>query len=377
MNILAREELRSLMDVQKGPCASIYISLPPSGEPSSQARIKLKNAVRELEDLFEKNDIGKKERSSLREPLEELIRNISFWKDLKTGLAIFVSGDDIRYFRLPVEVKDLVNLSERFYIKPLINLFSGEEQYYLLAFSQKRVRLFRGSRYSLDLLESENMPDGLKEALNYEEREKVLHRTHGGGGGMTPVHGAGYELLKDDLVKYFRIIDKAVLDRLEDRKRPLLLAAVEAEISLYRKVCSYPGVLQKGLAGNPDSLSGHELHRRSMEIMDPYFKEQEEKAISEYNEMVGLNRTSHDLRDILPFASEGRIKTFFVARDHRQWGKFDPSAHLLDVHNERAKGDQDLLDLTAYHTILNGGTVFVIDNEKVPGGGLASAIFRY
>jgi hypothetical protein len=93
--------------------------------------------------------------------------------------------------------------------------------------------------------------------------------------------------------------------------------------------------------------------------------------------MVGLNRTSHDLRDILPFASEGRIKTFFVARDHRQWGKFDPSAHLLDVHNERAKGDQDLLDLTAYHTILNGGTVFVIDNEKVPGGGLASAIFRY
>ena len=49
--------------------ASVYISFPPSGEPSRQARIKLKNAIRELEILLEKSGIEKKDEISFIEPL--------------------------------------------------------------------------------------------------------------------------------------------------------------------------------------------------------------------------------------------------------------------------------------------------------------------
>ncbi len=380
MNILAREELRSLMDVQKGPCASVYISFPPSGEPSRQARIKLKNAIRELEILLEKSGMEKKDEISFIEPLQGLLMDIPFWKSLNMALAIFLSMDDIRFFWLPAGVKDLVIFSERFHIKPLIQFFSGEEQYYLLALSQKKVRVFTGSRYSLDPTGINDLPGGLKGALKYEERERTLQRTHGspgGKGGLSPIHGAGYELNKDDILKYFKIVDKALLNILEGKKGPLLIAAVDQEISLYKKITSYPRIVEEGISGNPDNLSAHELHRRSMEIMGPYFREKEEKAISEYHEMVGSGRTSEDLKKLIPMAAEGRIQSFFVARDYRQWGNYDSSVDQIEIHNEKMKGDGDLLDLAAYYTILNGGTVYVIDPERVPGGGLASGIFRY
>lgn len=380
MNILAREELRSLMDAQKGPCASVYISFPPSGEPSRQARIKLKNAIRELETLLEKSGIEKKDEISFIEPLQGLLMDIPFWKSLNKALAIFLSMDDMRFFWFPAGVKDLVILSERFHIKPLIQFFSGEEQYYLLALSQKKVRLFTGSRYFLDPMAIPDLPGGLKEVLKYEERERTLQRTHGspgGKGGLSPVHGAGYELNKDDMLKYFKIVDKSLLDILEGKTAPLLIAAVEPEISLYKRITAYPVVVEEGISGNPDTLSAHELHLRSMEIMDPYFREREEKAINEYNEKVGSGRTSGDLKKLISMAHEGRIQSFFVARDCRQWGNYNSSNGQIEIHNEKTMEDEDLLDLAAYHTILTGGTVYVIDPERIPGGGLASAIFRY
>ena len=135
--------------------------------------------------------------------------------------------------------------------------------------------------------------------------------------------------------------------------------------------------MEEGISGNPDILSAHELHLRSMEIMDPYFREREEKAISEYNDKIASGRTSGDLKKLISMAHEGRIQSFFVARDCRQWGNYNPSNGQMEIHNEKMVEDQDLLDLAAYHTILTGGTVYVIDPERIPGGGLASAIFRY
>ena len=79
--------------------------------------------------------------------------------------------------------------------------------------------------------------------------------------------------------------------------------------------------MEEGISGNPDILSAHELHLRSMEIMDPYFREREEKAISEYNDKIASGRTSGDLKKLISMAHEGRIQSFFVARDCRQCGK--------------------------------------------------------
>jgi hypothetical protein len=49
----------------------------------------------------------------------------------------------------------------------------------------------------------------------------------------------------------------------------------------------------------------------------------------------------------------------------------------VDLHPEPEPDDEDMLDFAAIHTLLNGGTVYAVEPEKVPDEAPAAAIFRY
>ena len=59
------------------------------------------------------------------------------------------------------------------------------------------------------------------------------------------------------------------------------------------------------------------------------------------------------------------------------WGEFDPDTMTVDLHPEPEPDDEDMLDFAAIHTLLNGGTVYAVEPEKVPDEAPAAAIFRY
>jgi hypothetical protein len=44
----------------------------------------------------------------------------------------------------------LVIVSERFHVKPLLPLLSGDGRFYVLALSQNEIRLLQGTRYSVE-----------------------------------------------------------------------------------------------------------------------------------------------------------------------------------------------------------------------------------
>jgi hypothetical protein len=60
------------------------------------------------------------------------------------------------------------------HIKPLLPLLSGDGRFYILALSQKEVRLLEGSRYGIDAVELEKVPRGLAAALKFDVRERQL-----------------------------------------------------------------------------------------------------------------------------------------------------------------------------------------------------------
>ncbi len=49
----------------------------------------------------------------------------------------------------------------------------------------------------------------------------------------------------------------------------------------------------------------------------------------------------------------------------------------MQIHSEPQPGDEDLMDLAALHTLLNGGTVYAVMPEQVPGDTAVAAILRY
>ncbi|MGH2523896.1 MAG: hypothetical protein ACRDH2_15430 [Anaerolineales bacterium] len=71
------------------------------------------------------------------------------------------------------------------------------------------------------------------------------------------------------------------------------------------------------------------------------------------------------------------METLFMATDQQRWGAFDPATQSVDVHPEMETGGEDLLDLTAAHTLINGGAVYAVDSGSVPDSAPLAAIFRY
>lgn len=73
------------------------------------------------------------------------------------------------------------------------------------------------------------------------------------------------------------------------------------------------------------------------------------------------------------------FQELFVAVGVQKWGIFNPgvSTATVDIHSDAELGDEDLLDAAATHTLLNGGTVYAVELEKVPDEALLAAVFRY
>ncbi len=79
----------------------------------------------------------------------------------------------------------------------------------------------------------------------------------------------------------------------------------------------------------------------------------------------------------MPAAAHGRVETLFVAVGVQRWGAFDPSTGSVTQHEMRQAGDEDLLDLAAISTMINGGTVYALAPDDLPGESRAAAIQRY
>ena len=111
--------------------------------------------------------------------------------------------------------------------------------------------------------------------------------------------------------------------------------------------------------------------------MKPYFQRVQERTAAHYRDNVGTGQTSNDIREIMPAAYYGQIGSLFVAIDQELWGNFDPTSNTIHVHKEARFRDDDLLDEASTQTLLHGGSVYAVEQAKVPGESMLAAVFRY
>jgi hypothetical protein len=380
---LTISDLKTLIEKQIGLCISIYMPTHRAGAETQQDPIRLKNLLGEAEEKLLSYGLRAPEMKKLLKPAQELLDNSFFWQQQSDGLAIFLSSKISRCYRLPFGFEDLIVVTRRFHLKPLFPFFSGNISFNMLALSKNKVRLFQGNRYTINEIELEGVPKNLAEALKYDDLEKQLQfhtRTPRASEKRAAIfygHGVGKDEAKDNILRYFRQIDLGLKKLFTKEKTPLVFAGVDYLFSLYREANSYPYLLDSGITGNPDELKAEELHKRAWEIVEPIFQKSQEESISQYKQLAGTGRTSCDLKEILPRAYQGQVDKLFVALGIQKWGTFDPRTSRVLMHQEPEPEDGDLLDLAAIHTLLNRGTVFAIEPEKMPDNASLTVIFRY
>jgi hypothetical protein len=82
MNILGRDDLRTLMGKYKGLCVSIYMPTHRAGRGIQQDSIRLKNLLGEAEEALTLSGLRTPEAQELLEPAEKLLQDGLFCRSI-------------------------------------------------------------------------------------------------------------------------------------------------------------------------------------------------------------------------------------------------------------------------------------------------------
>jgi hypothetical protein len=383
---LSRDELHMLIEQPASPCVSLFLPIERADPNRLHTALRLEQLLRQAEQRLSEYGIEQPAAHGLLAAAYELIRDQAFWARQDQGLALFVTDDLLRIYRLPLAFEQLVVVDRRPHITPLLPLLVGDGQFYLLALGLGGVRLFAGTRYGLSPVALNDVPASLEDALKYDEfaKQAQLHPGISGRGGE---HGAIFHdqgarddrVAKEEILRYFQQVERGVRRALHNAQAPLLLAGVAYLLPIYRVANSYTRLLDEEIAVNPDDLGPEELQARAWALVAPRFKRARVAAAERYQLLRATNpvlATSY-LRAIVPAAYDGRVEVLFVAADQRRWGAFDPVSGELAVHDQAGPRDSELLNLASIESLQHGGAVYAVAPEQMPETAPLAAILRY
>jgi len=384
MDVLTMNRIRTLMDYQGGPAVSLFMPTHRTGAHTQGDAITFKNLLRRARKDLIRFGLRTAEVDEFLHPAQALESDTIFWQHQSDGLAVFLDPDDFQHYRVPMRFAQLVTVGERFHIKPLLPLSTGDGRFYILALSQNQVRLFQGSRFNVNPVEDiGDIPTSLAEVLGpVDAQDQLQFRTgmrDGRGGHQAIYHGQAYESddARDDLYRFFSQIDRGLREVLGDDQAPLVLAGVEYLLPIYHDANSHPHLLEEGITGNPEHMRPEELHKRAWEIVRPHFRQAEETAARRYRRRAGTGLTSSDICEVVPAAAHGRVGSLFVALGTHLWGSYDEETLTVNFSERRDVQSDDLLDVAAVYTLNRGGTVYAVPQRRVPSDDPVAAVFRY
>lgn len=110
-----------------------------TGQDIQQGPIRLKNLLGVAEKMLLAKGVRHPEVQQLFQEAETLFAEGGFWQRQREGLALFLSPDMFRRYRLPLEFDEMVMVAERFHLKPLFPILSSDNIFYVLALSQNEI----------------------------------------------------------------------------------------------------------------------------------------------------------------------------------------------------------------------------------------------
>jgi hypothetical protein len=243
--------------------------------------------------------------------------------------------------------------------------------------------MLQGTQYSINTIKLETVPTDIKIALKFDDLEKQLQfhtRTatrQGKRRAMYHGQSTSYVNKKNNLLRFFQKVDQSLQDVISDEQVPMVFAGVDYLFPIYQEANSYPNLVSEAIGGNPEAKRDRELQKLAWDIVGPHFAQARQEAKARYKSLSNTQLVSNDINEILSAAYHGRVDTLFVANGTEYWGNYDPDDNKLQLNQNPKAGDVDLLDNASVYTLINGGTVYVVDSNESPEFTPIAAIFRY
>ncbi len=390
-------DLQSLLTTRNERfCVSLYQPTPRRHPENQQDPIRFRNLVKEAETslgrVLEANAID-----PILAPLRALADDADFWNHTHDGLAIFVGPEQFRLVHLQRPVAELLVVAESFHVKPLLRIVQSADRYQVLSVNRRDIRLFEGNRDVLDEIAlSPGVPSTITDALGEEltTAEGQVHSygtgpvdgagaSRGPGGAKTGGHGHGHGSKKDEIEKdterFFRAVDKAILElHSKPSGLPLILAALPEYHAPFHAISYNPHLVAKGIEVNADTLAPDELRARAWKVMEPFYIDRLAQLVERFGAARSAQRGDDRLPQVAQAAASGRIDTLLLQAERAIPGRLDVATGDVQCSSDMTDpAVDDVLDDLAQRVLVTGGKVVIVPTDRMPTDTGLAAIYRY
>lgn len=334
---------------------SILLPTHVKGPETAQDRIRLKNALTEVDDLLTDGGWRRTDREQSLSKARGLLTDDEFVAHQGQGLALYIddSGDVV-----PVAVSEdlppLTCVADSYHVRHLLaELLMAPLD--ALVLTKGSVELFSVDSRTASSVEAD-LPSSMEDANWFMDREAQLQNRANRTGATGMHHGHDpSDRMDEDVQRFLRVVAEALPSAPDDE--PLVVLGDDPLIDLFRGLCRRE-VIGIGLDGSEKADSAVEVQRRVGPIIDKRVAERLDRHQAAAEEALGTADTVTIFPDALEAAVTGRLSKLFLHHGADPvWGRFDPETLEASAVADRVPGTVDLLDRLAVSALATGAEV--------------------
>lgn len=356
-----KNQLERIASEINNPCVSISLNTHHTHPDNIPDVIELKKLLNEAEERVI-TEFGKRSVKELLEKIDTLAEEIDNNYNLES-LHIFLSNSTKEIIKSPWPIqKNVVHISDRFSIKPLIKILNRTESYLILLLSQSGVKLLHA------------INDGIVEEIKNEDfpfSRNLHYLTH------HDKLSDGKQV--DNMVREFlNSVDKAVVKVNNETAMNCVVICTEDNYSRLMQVADKPLIYHGYVHINYNDISDKTLAAEAWKIVNDLQKQSRTDAIREMQEAVGQGNVITDLSAIYRAVKEGRGDLLITKDDFKQAVKMT-GEFSFDLADDVTLKDviDDLSSEIAWEVISKKGRAIFTNQEEINSLGDIALKVRY
>jgi hypothetical protein len=255
----------------------------------------------------------------------------------------------------------------------------------VLGLNRQEIKLFEGNRDVIDEIElDQGVPRTITEALGEEltEPHQTVASYGGVGQGHSPMHhghGGGESEVDSDSERFFRAVDRAILEyHSRPSGLPLVLAALPEHHRMFHDVSHNPFLLPESIDVHPDALSSiEELRQRAWQLIEPRYVARLTALAEAFGNATSNGLGDDELAHVAKAVVNGRVATLLIEARREVPGRINVSNGDIELGYLGDPEVDDVLDDLGALAMKKGAEVVVIPTEQMPTKTGVAAIYRY